>query len=461
MNFLRHLIAWLLIGSVATLACAQSPLDASQSDEVVDPGFCIIRPDEPASAEIFADHNGQRYYFCCESCRSDFLSDPSRFEGLSESAGETQPLNLEDLPSNPYADSFWGRVGRIVLKLETAGTSISETLHLNDPLSLLLSVVAISWVSFFAWQSRRNPNRHVRWKPSWSTAVLLTLLFIPCYLADDLRHKLNASQTAFTESESQRVRSEELNTEYHDRDLIHYATFLNHGNPPRPRPSTLPPSLEKTYYRGNDERAADMPHGGNYRTVTFELWLEDAAGQRIEPDSPLIDESGEPIKLYLAARFIRSPDTSSGYFGDEYMKRMYLTMQTGEFLGRDEPVADRVQWDMTEPNVTWEARFPLPNGVMLLEKPATGWTPIVSRAVLPDRPYDRSGIVYLCEDRFWGPKMIGGRFHYAVQYELKTADGKLSPESDLWMQATYRGRNFADLQIADDEWLSTEPLPEK
>ena len=40
--------------------------------------------------------------------------------------------------------------------------------------------------------------------------------------------------------------------------------------------------------------------------------------------------------------------------------------------------------------------------------------------------------------------MIGGRFHYALRYDLKTKDGVVLPESDLWMQATYRGRNFAD-----------------
>jgi hypothetical protein len=57
--------------------------------------------------------------------------------------------------------------------------------------------------------------------------------------------------------------------------------------------------------------------------------------------------------------------------------------------------------------------------------------------------------------------MIGGRFHYAIGYQLNTEQGIVTPDSDLWMQAIYRGRNFAELQIEDDEWLSSDPIKEK
>ncbi|MFK8113151.1 MAG: hypothetical protein AB8B91_13165 [Rubripirellula sp.] len=424
--------------------------------EKIAPGFCIIRPDEPASVEIFADYNGRRFYFCCESCRTDFLSDPSRFEGTDEP--DIAPVSLEDLPANPYENSFWGRVGRVTLKLGKAGSWVSRTLHLHDRGSALLAAITAIWLGLLAWQfkPRKSGRRFSR-----VTACLISLLFVPCFWADSLRHRLSASQQAYESAEEQRSNLEELTTQYHDRDLIHYATFLNHGNPPIPRPSVLPASLEKTYYRGNDERSDEMPYGGNYRTVTFELWIEDAEQNRIQPGSSLLQDDGTEKELFFAAHFIRSPDTSSGYFGDEYMQRMYLTMQTGDFLGRDEPVSDRVQWKMIEENRTWIARVPLPKGVLLKQKATHGTTPTLKRLVDPDHPASRGGIVYLCEDRFWGDKMIGGRFHYAVQYEVNTEDGVVQSDSDLWMQATYRGRNFADLQITDEEWLSSEPIPER
>jgi hypothetical protein len=246
-----------------------------------------------------------------------------------------------------------------------------------------------------------------------------------------------------------------------DRDMIHYATFLNHGNPPIPRPSELPASLRKTYYRGNDERSDELPHGGNYRTVTFELWIEDAGGKILQPGDSIVDPNGGVLPLFLAVKFVVSPDTSSGYYTDDYMTRMYVTMESGDFLGRDQPVHDRVSWQRIGEAEQWRARYALPEGVLVWETSEFELHPKPVRQYDASRPHDRGGVVYLCEDRYDQDRMIGGRFHYAIEYQLNTEQGIVTPDSDLWMQAIYRGRNFAELQIEDDEWLSSDPIKEK
>jgi hypothetical protein len=204
-----------------------------------------------------------------------------------------------------------------------------------------------------------------------------------------------------------------------------------------------------------------MVNGGNYRTVTFELWIEDGSGNVVQEGTKVRDAEENPSELFFGVRFSRAPETSSGYFTDAYMQRMYLTMQAGDFLGRNEPIADRMPWTMTEHEQVWEARFRLPAGVIVKQKARFDGASEYVRTIDPARPDDRGGIVYLCEDRFERDQMIGGRFHYAVQYDVRVKDGIVISGSDLWMQATYHGRNFADLQIENDEWLSSEPIPEK
>jgi YHS domain-containing protein len=454
---LFRLVSWFICIAITTGLTVESA-EVAQSE---DPGFCIIRPDEPASAEIFADYRGERFYFCCESCRRDFLSDPSRFDGLAASSrpdSMSRPDSWND-DASPYSKTFWGRVGRVMLALAQVGQSINRHLHLDDALSrgLALATAASFVLVLGLW--RRQKRRGLPLRPPVSVAIVAAFALVPLFYADRLRHRLADSQTLLAKTESERLRLEKQGQEFSDRDAIHYATFFNFGNPPIPRPSKLPPSLHKTYYRGNDERSDEMPHGGNYLTVTFDLWIEDADGRKIEVGSELVDANDQPKPLDLVVQFTRAPETSSGYFTDEYMKRMYVTMQSGEFLGRDQPVRDRASWEMLELNRVWRARFPLPTGVMVWETVETELHPQLVHQADSTRPHDRGGVVYLCEDRFDRGQLIGGRFHYAIQYDLKTNDGVVTSDSDLWMQATYRGRNFAQLQIDQGEWLSSDPIP--
>ena len=65
------------------------------------------------------------------------------------------------------------------------------------------------------------------------------------------------------------------------------------------------------------------------------------------------------------------------------------------------------------------------------------------------------------EERTDGETVQGGRYHYAVEYSLLIENEKVSEQSNLFMGSTYRGHNFTDYQITDEQWLSLEPIPEK
>ena len=431
-----------------------------QTVGAIDPGVCIVQPEEPASVEIFADYEGRRFYFCCELCRRDFLSDPERFASLAAAPDDDESYSFNDGPS-PYSNTFWGRVGRLWLWFRSVGAWFERVFHLHDGASLgLFATFALS-VAVLAgcwWRSRK---RGVPRRPSLGVSALLLLLFCPCFYADSLRHDLRQSNQELERTSQNLQRVDRQYHDLYDADQIHYATFLNFGDPPIPRPNPFPPSLERTYFRGNDERSELMSHGGNYRTVTFQLWIEDELGKRLAVGDRLEDETGKARKLFLVSRFERAADTASGYFTNRYMQRMYVTMQTGTYLGRDKPVSDRVPWTMTEHEQVWEARYPLPDGVYVRTDSNLPGQIERERKIDPTRPDDLSGVVYLCEDRFDHKRMIGGRFHYAVGYDIRMKEDAVSADSDLWMEATYRGRNFADLQITDKEWLSQEPIPEK
>jgi uncharacterized membrane protein/YHS domain-containing protein len=49
-----------------------------QAGSVAD-GYCPVTTTEKVDSTIFVDYNGQRVYFCCNSCRKDFISDPQKY----------------------------------------------------------------------------------------------------------------------------------------------------------------------------------------------------------------------------------------------------------------------------------------------------------------------------------------------------------------------------------------------
>jgi hypothetical protein len=219
-------------------------------------------------------------------------------------------------------------------------------------------------------------------------------------------------------------------------DYVHYATNHDYGTPPRPRRLPGPKKIRATYYRGNDERDPRLFNGGHYLTATFQVSIDLADGASAT-SRPAIAGRLAGLRIEIS----RGPNTPDFFWTRDRMAVVYLTRQSDPFMGARAPVADRVGLTELQPMQHWAATYPL-------EVPATGAARL-------------QGIVYLCEEIRHEARLLGGRFHYAVEYDLSFQDGKLLAGSDLWMGSVYRGRAFAAEQISDDQWFSDCPIPGK
>lgn len=217
---------------------------------------------------------------------------------------------------------------------------------------------------------------------------------------------------------------------------IHFATFHDYGFPPVPSKPKKPARVSATFYRGNDERDASLFNGGYYRTATFDLSLVDSEGFQREHN-----DSIQPDDLFLKVVIRRAPGTADYFWGAERMGLMYATRSADKFQGRQTPVEDAVDLTTLEPEQAWEFRYPLAD---FYRKASVRTT----------------GIIYLCERRFdEDDKRIGGRFHFAFQFDLHLKDARIQADSDLWMGALYRSRIVPIWHIPESEWLSSDPIP--
>ena len=439
-------IVFFLVSSVAVFSNAAAQLP----DELP---ACPIMPENQAEQEFYVDYEGLRYYFCCDACVNDFKSDPSRFTSLESTRGfpipdGSVPPTDASVPSFEYAPDetfFESCVSKFFATKRWIYRQYSEA-HLDRPVLRwhVLAMALLVCVALWRWRARRTASKVS--SIGWAIAILA--IANAMYWSWATIEAEEARKAAIKEKEKAIAKLRAFDDDVVERE-VHWSTFTDYGLPPRPRNDGKENSLSVTYYRGNDERSEQMFNGGQYRTVTFHVGLENEAGKPIKYGQKF---EGKPV--YIKVSFVRSPDTSSGYFTSEYMRRMYLTMQAGRFNGRSEPVKDRVEWIETKPGLIWEARFHLPSGDAF---PAT-WN--------EDEPYgDNSnrhrGVVYLCEDRIQQDLVIGGRFHYAIEYDLQIENGIVGEESDLFMGSTYSGRNFTRYRITDEQWLSRKPIPEK
>jgi hypothetical protein len=226
-----------------------------------------------------------------------------------------------------------------------------------------------------------------------------------------------------------------------EKDLIHEvhaSTFAEYGYPPIPARPKIPARLEATFYRGNDERSSQLWNRGFYRTTDFKLDLCDADGKTITYGDEL-----KPTEQFFRIRVIRAPGTPDFFWTPKRMKNIFASRSPDKLLGRgNTPVPDAVPMKVVRPLWEWEMLYPL--------------EPFVKTSA----DGRLKGIIYHCEKRFDHKEVqMGSRFHYAFQFDLRTAGGKLADNSDLWMGATYRNRSLRIWEIPQEEWLSTEPIP--
>lgn len=406
-------LQWAIV--LFALVYSTGPINADE--QIEDYGNCPIKPEQPASAEYSYDHKGITYYFCCQSCVRDFKSDPDRFVAPPAPVDQSEelpeaPPNYPPIPAKVSGQLVW---------------------LLNRPVVVVHFVLVLGILGLCVLRSRLN-------NAVWGCVIGLGVIDIFCLVGNlALRDFKHASELANAVEEVVVYglpTTQELKTL---EESVHYTTLQKFGRPVRPvKHPDKPASLSATYYRGNDERSSYMMNEGNYRTVTLNIKLIHANEEDVEYSQPVDVE-----KLAIRITIDRASGTSSGYFTEDYMKRMYLTQSSDPTMGSTAPVPDRVALVTTKPGQQWEGTFSIaPSNVSVND--------------------NLSGIVYVCEERYSTPQheLLGGRFHYAIEFDLRIKDGQIQPSSDIWMGATYEGREFDTMRITPDEWLSLEPLPE-
>ncbi len=221
-------------------------------------------------------------------------------------------------------------------------------------------------------------------------------------------------------------------------DLIQTNSAWTHtiyGWPPKPVRFDGPPQVNRTYYRGNCERNPELFNGGNYLTATFRVSLCD--GQR----RPL--EIGQPIPtddILLRCEIDRAPGTTDLLFSEEAMGSTLLTEHFHELTDKRAKMPP-ARLEVLEPMWRWVAYVPVG---------------------LPDQSRNVEGVIYMYTGRISPEGVLAGTPHYGIQYVLKVADGKLSPESDLWM-SSFGNAVFAPPPapglLPHNEWFDEHPLP--
>jgi hypothetical protein len=179
------------------------------------------------------------------------------------------------------------------------------------------------------------------------------------------------------------------------------------GWPPKPVRPDHPKQVAGTYYRGNCERNPELFNGGNYLTATFRVSLCDQDHERLDVGQAL-PADGAFVRIEIE----RAPGTTDQLFSKDLMASVLLVKNFYELPDtklREQPV----RLEIVEPGVRWEAYVPIGK---------------------PDERGRIEGVIYIYTGQVVNNE-LGGTLQYGVQYALVSVDGKLSSDSDLWMDS--------------------------
>ena len=380
-----------ILVAIVLALCATAP--SSMAEVEITNAYCLVEPTEPSVPKYRTEHGGKTYFFCCSECVELFEANPEKYLP-------------DDTAKKSKKFSAW------LFALEQAWKVVSKTLAL-----WIGGVIMIGLLILRTAKPKLRPRLGAQ---TFGILVTITLGAEAIY-----GHYLHRKEVR----------------EHEEAKLVHWvhaSTFHEYGDPPIPAKPDVPPRLQATYYRGNDERSEQLFNGGYYRTCDFHLDLCNGSGE--------VRSYGDEIDvgdLFLRIRVIRAPGTPDYFWKPDRMANIFGSRLAEKLLGRNgEPVPDAVPMKVVRPMLEWEMRYPLGP---FAEDSRDGYL---------------EGIVYHCEKRFGDDDVqIGSRFHYAFQFELQIADGKIGDQSDLWMGSTYRNRSLRIWEIPQHEWLSTEPIP--
>lgn len=377
---------------------ASAPVSAT----VINNARCPIEPTELAVSKYKSNYEGKTIYFCCKDCVSIFNSNPKSYLKI---IAEFNTQNTGQNNKSPLQKTFDGTWN---MAFSFPGISV-----------LLISSIGIILIRFV---SLKFPSSSFSTKCAQmvSTPRFIQLIIIGCLAAEvlhaHLSHKIKAKDTEL-------------------EDKLHSTTFLEYGDPLIPSPPMSKPSLKSKYYRGNDERNPNLYNGGNYRTSEFYIDLCNNEGQSVNYNSQISAEN-----LFIRVAIKRSPNTAEYFWKKERMDGIYVTKNSGKFHWTKDKITDSVKLIETEHEKSWEFRYPLFDF---------------------HTENEIKGIIYLCEKRKSDAgNLIGGRFHYAFQFNLEINEDRLDPMSTIWMGPLYRKRSLRIWEIPENEWLSSIPIPE-
>jgi hypothetical protein len=204
---------------------------------------------------------------------------------------------------------------------------------------------------------------------------------------------------------------------------------------PKPVRPPHPPRLGGEYYRGNDERNPELYNGGFYRTATMRVAL------CREDHTPLAwgDVLDSP-RCLVRFEIEQSPGATPTLFADSIWSDTFISHLSPQATITD-PTRQVTTFTATADGV-WEAFYPI-------DVPLDGTAPVIGTlSIYRGDPKSAS---------------VSGQAHYAARYSISIADGKIAPDSELWMGYVLRTGNVHVTppgKIPEDEWFSFRPIPE-
>lgn len=361
--------------------------------------MCPVLTDQKVEDGFSLTYGDVEIGLCCELCVKAFRKDPERY--------------LAQLPPEAAA------AVRASLEDEKSSGLSMPSLDLGRHLDLITLVVLLLLALLF-WRRESDGSK--------KTAVVLVMVSL-----------LSLAGVSWWRAESARAELESAERELQLsrwKELIHNNTYYDFGDPPRPIRPPVEPRTQATFYRGNDERSDELFNGGNYLTAYFDLAIVDVDGEPVDHGQ---DVTGEA--LWLRYQIRRGPNTPDFFWVDDFMKNIFLTADANPFLGYESPVVDRVDLDTVEPMTRWQALYPL-------------------GSVEGSGEENLDEVVYVSEAWFEKDRMIGATFHYGIEAVLRTVDGRVTDDSEVYMDALFRPRKSPYSRVPPEEWMSYEPIPE-
>lgn len=395
----------------ALIVCLPLLISASPASKPSVNEICPVTPDEQATALHELTFRGVSVRFCCARCKSQFLLNP-----------EPYLVHAPQVPPalTPVARQAHSVIGPTIWKRIERFAEVWRPYLIGALVVLVLYLLAVGT----ARRMRRQGNGA---STGWPTKII-SLAARPSTLLVAILALMVVGQLFHRESVEAVLPPVDSSRADIAAERRFASDIARQGVLQGPEFVAL---LEKTYYRGNDERASTLFNGGVYRTCTFRIGVRNEDGEVVHPGQKITGE-----RLFLRVEIERAPNTLGSHFEEEDINAASLY---GRTLKSDDPPTNPSKFSTLDLGKRWAA------GTLLGQ-------------IDPDQPIQHlDGVVYLCRDdanRFPDWTLA----QYGIQYNLRIENGVVMPSSKLWMAALYFTDDLPDERLY--EWLSTRPLPE-